>query len=73
MTELEKLFYLCGISADYLDYGGQRREVPLAQRQRVLRLMGLEPEDPAALAAAVERLDADPWRRWLPHYSIIAA
>ena len=29
MTELEKLFYLCGISADYLDYGGQRREVPL--------------------------------------------
>ena len=73
MTDLEKLFYLCGISADYLDYGGQRREVPLAQRQRVLRLMGLEPEDPAALAAAVERLDADPWRRWLPHYSIVAA
>lgn len=73
MTELDKLLYLCGISADYLDYGGQRREVPLAQRQRVLRLMGLEPEDPDALAAAVERLDADPWRGWLPHHHIVTA
>lgn len=73
MTELEKLFYLCGISADYLDYSGQRREVPLAQRQRVLRLMGLEPQDPAALSATVERLDTDPWRRWLPHYSVVAS
>ncbi len=73
MTELDKLLYLCGISADYLDYGGQQREVPLAQRQRVLRLMGMEPEDPAAVAAVVERLDADPWRHWLPHYNIVAA
>ena len=73
MTELDKLLYLCGISADYLDYGGQRREVPMIQRQRVLRLLGMEPEDPAALAAAVERLDTDPWRRWLPPYSVVAA
>lgn len=73
MTELDKLFYLCGISADYLDYGGQRREVPMIQRQRALRLMGIDPEDPAAVAAAVERLDIDPWRRWLPHYSVVAA
>ena len=73
MTELDKLFYLCGISADYLDYGGQRREVPMIQRQRALRLMGIDPEDPAAVEAAVERLDIDPWRRWLPHYSVVAA
>lgn len=73
MTELDKLFYLCGISADYLDYGGQRREVPMIQRQRALRLMGIDPEDPAAVEVAVERLDIDPWRRWLPHCSVVAA
>lgn len=73
MTELDKLLYLCGISADYLDYGGQRREVPFAQRQRVLRLMGMEPADPAAVAAVVERLDADPWRHWVAHYSVVDA
>ncbi|MFU8763131.1 MAG: 4-alpha-glucanotransferase [Haliea sp.] len=73
MTELDKLFYLCGISADYLDYGGQRREVPMIQRQRALRLMGIDPEDPAALAAAVQRLDTDPWRHWLSHCSVVAA
>lgn len=73
MSELEKLFYLCGISADYLDYHGQRQEVPLAQRQRALRLMGIEPTDPLALATAVAELDVAPWRLWLPRYSVTAA
>ncbi|MEQ9463046.1 MAG: 4-alpha-glucanotransferase [Haliea sp.] len=73
MTELDKLLYLCGISADYLDYGGQRQEVPMAHRQRVLRLMGVDSGDPGALAAAVDRLDVDPWRHWLPHHSVVAA
>lgn len=65
MSEMERLLHLCGIPGDYLDYGGERRQVPWQHRLRALRIMGYEAEDRDAVAAAVDQLAAEPWRHWL--------
>ncbi|HEY7776548.1 MAG TPA: 4-alpha-glucanotransferase, partial [Kineobactrum sp.] len=73
MTQMERLLSLCGIPADYLDYGGERREIPWAHRVRALRLMGYETQDPAAIAAATDELEAEPWRHWLQSTYVVSA
>lgn len=73
MEELEKLFYLTGISAEYLDYHGTCRQVPPAWRRRALELLGCDPDDPEALRSAVEALDVAPWRQWLGDCEIVDA
>ena len=73
MDELEKLFYLSGVSAEYRDYHGVRREVPLAWRRRALQLMGFDPDEPASLRAGIEALDVDPWRHWLGDVQVVEA
>lgn len=72
MDDLDKLMYLSGISADFLDYSGQRREVPREDRVRALRVLGFDPDDPAAVSRAIEALDADPWRSVLRPVYIVA-
>ncbi|QIB65198.1 4-alpha-glucanotransferase [Kineobactrum salinum] len=73
MDELEKLLYLTGVSSQYLDYGGERREVPAAHRLQALRVMGYVPDDPAAVRAAVAELDEAHWRQWLDPCYVVAA
>lgn len=73
MDDLEKLLYLTGVSAEYLDYGGERREVPRQHRLRTLRVMGYQPDDPAAVRAAVTALDEASWRQWLDPCYVVAA
>lgn len=73
MDELEKLFYLTGISAEYLDYHGSCRQVPPAWRRRALKVMGFDPEDPVALRAGIDDLDVAPWRHWLGECEIVDA
>ena len=65
MSDLEKLLYLTGVAADYLDYSGRHCTVAREDRLRVLRACGYDPDDSDALAAAVFALDARPWQHWL--------
>ncbi|TXS96584.1 4-alpha-glucanotransferase [Parahaliea maris] len=73
MDDLGKLLYLAGVSADYLDYHGVRREISHEDRLRALRAMGVNTEDTAAVSAAVNALDADPWRLPLRPWYILSA
>ena len=72
MNSLEKLLYLTGVSAEYLDYNGQLHQVPVWQRERVLEKQGINGTDAAAIERAVFELDALPWRSWLRPCTIIS-
>lgn len=71
MEEIDRLLYLTGVSAEYRDFRGQLRQVPAEWRRQALQLMGCDPDDPQALRAAVERLDVQPWRSWLPEAQVM--
>lgn len=68
---LEKLLYLSGVAAEYLDYAGVRRLVPQETRLQLLRLAGHAVDCPEAVAAEVFALDAEPWRHWLQPFHIL--
>jgi 4-alpha-glucanotransferase len=74
MDELNKLLYLAGVGADYLDYSGQLQRTELRDRLRALRVTGQYLDDPQALAQKVFQLDAAPWQRLLqPFYTCTTA
>ena len=51
---LLKLLDVMGIGSTYIDYGGSDVQIPLSDRLKVLQLMGIDPEDEAAVSRALE-------------------
>lgn len=72
MDNLEKLLYLAGVAADYLDYDGHHREFSRDQRLRVLQVMGYQVDDEQAVARHLFALDAQPWLHWLRPWYVVS-
>ncbi len=70
MNNQEKLLYLSGVAAEYLDYSGQCLTVPQQDRLQLLRLAGHDVESPDAVAAEIFELDARHWQQGLKPLSI---
>lgn len=66
MSDLDRLFYWRGISAEYFNYRGEHVEVPLEYRLNLLRAMGVDTESELSLQTEAYRLDVEPWNHWLP-------
>ena len=71
MDNTEKLFFLTGVAAEYLDYSGQRHVFPRETRRRVLQVCGLRANDENDIAKAVFELDAKPWQSWLLQFYLL--
>jgi 4-alpha-glucanotransferase len=63
---IEKLARLRGIGDAYHDYRGELRHFSLETKKNLLRAMGCNVDEPAALALELARLEAARWRRLLP-------
>ena len=72
MDALEKLLYLSGVAAEYLDYAGERQLVADSDRLRVLMALGYQPDAEQQIAEAVYELDAEPWTHWLKPFYVVA-
>ena len=70
MKTIEKLLYFRGVSAEYLDYFGQRVELPHEHRLKFLTEVGYDVANDEAVAKAVYELDAQPWKSWLKAFNI---
>jgi len=65
-TLIERLARLRGIGDAYHDYRGELKYFSLETKRNLLRAMGCNVEEPAALALELSRLEAARWRRFLP-------
>src|ERR1700719_308866 len=65
-TIIERLARLRGIGDAYHDYRGELRHFSLETKRNLLRAMGCNVDDPAALALELSRLEATRWRNFLP-------
>ena len=72
LNNLEKLLYLRGIAAEYYSYSGDLIAIPWEDRLQLLREMGDDPTDEAAIETAIYELDAKPWLSWLQSQHIIS-
>lgn len=72
MNELEKLLYLRRISADYINFSGERVVVPFESRLKYLQAAGYDVGDDTAINQAIFELDALPWQSWLQPFNIIS-
>ena len=71
MNNQEKLLYLRGVSAEYLNYSGERIVVPHELRLKFLQAVGYEVSNEEAICDAVFELDALPWKSWLTPFNIL--
>ncbi len=71
METLNQLMYWRGIASDYFNYKGERVEVSLDNRKSLVRAMGIDPEDLAAVASAAYALDVAPWTQWIQSFQVI--
>lgn len=71
MNNLDRLLYFRGVSAEYLNYSGERIVVPHEIRLKLLEAVGYKVDDEAGVAQAVFELDAQPWKRWLRTFNIV--
>jgi 4-alpha-glucanotransferase len=65
-TVIERLARLRGIGEAYHDYRGELRYFSLETKISLLRAMGCEVDDPAALALELGQLEVARWRKFLP-------
>jgi 4-alpha-glucanotransferase len=65
-ASLERLARLRGIGDAYYDYRGELRYFSLETKQALLRAMGCDVENPAALASELRELEVARWRKFLP-------
>jgi 4-alpha-glucanotransferase len=63
---IERLARLRGIGDAYHDYRGELKYFSLETKQALLRAMGCEIDDPAALALELRQLESARWRQFLP-------
>ena len=71
MSKLEKLLYLRGVAAEYLNYSGERTLIPREVRLKCLQAVGYDVGDEQCVQQAVYALDAAPWKSWLNPFHII--
>jgi 4-alpha-glucanotransferase len=65
-TVIEKLARLRGIGDAYHDYRGELRYFGLETKRSLLRAMGCNVDEPAALALELRQLEVARWRKFLP-------
>jgi 4-alpha-glucanotransferase len=65
-TVIERLARLRGIGDAYHDYRGELRHFSLETKRSLLRAMGCDVDDPAALALELSQLEMARWRKLLP-------
>ena len=70
MSEFESLFYWRGIAPDYFNYKGEHVTIPIENKLNLLKVMGVEVEDPKSVEAEAYNLDVKPWLQWLPEFSV---
>ncbi|WP_394200241.1 4-alpha-glucanotransferase [Shewanella waksmanii] len=64
---LDKLLYLRGVGAEFVDCSGQLTSISCQDRQAMLQAMlNVEVIDDALIAAQIDQLDVQPWRDMLP-------
>ena len=68
---IDKLARLRGIGEAYHDYRGELRYFTLQTKIGILRAMGCSPEDPAALAAEIGRLEDERQRGLVPSVAAV--
>ncbi len=73
MSDLDRLFYWRGISADYFNYRGEHVTVPLDNRIKLLEAMGVDVSSEEVIAKEAYRLDVEPWQHWLPELYLCSA
>lgn len=73
MSDLDRLFYWRGITADYLNYRGEHVGVPLANRLNLLKAMGVDVSTAEAIEKEAYRLDVEPWKHWFPKLTMAPA
>jgi 4-alpha-glucanotransferase len=71
METLDQLLYWRGIASDYFNYRGEKIQVSLENRKALLRAMGIDPDDKAAVANAAYALDVAPWTEWVQPFQVI--
>ncbi|WP_053979642.1 4-alpha-glucanotransferase [Marinagarivorans algicola] len=71
METLNQLMYWRGIASDYFNYKGERVEISLNNRKALVRAMGIDPDDLAAVASAAYTLDVEPWTRWIQTFQVV--
>ncbi|MEO6990508.1 MAG: malto-oligosyltrehalose synthase, partial [Candidatus Baltobacteraceae bacterium] len=69
---LERLADLAGIESVHRDFYGRETRVSDETKTALLRAMGFEVGTPEAIAAAGERLDAEPWQSVLEPVYVVA-
>jgi len=65
-TSIDRLARLRGIGEAYHDYRGELRHFSLETKTALLRAMGCEVDEPAALALELGQLEVARWRKFLP-------
>ncbi|WP_086933159.1 4-alpha-glucanotransferase [Agarilytica rhodophyticola] len=73
MSDLDRLFYWCGVAADYLNYKGDHIHVPFENRINLLKAMGVDVSNADSVAADAHKLDVEPWMFWLKELNIVEA
>jgi len=73
MDNLDNLLYWRGITSDYFNYRGEKVEVSLDNRLRLLRAMGVDTSDTDQLQREAFELDVAPWQEWLPPFVVSVA
>jgi 4-alpha-glucanotransferase len=63
---IERLARLRGIGDAYHDYRGELRHFSVDTKRDLLRAMGCDVDDPAALALELSRMEVARWRKFLP-------
>src|SRR5262245_24864292 len=66
-----RLAALRGLGEAYYDHRGELRWFSSATRAALLAAMGCDPDDPAALEAAIDGLGAERWRAMLPPVAVL--
>ena len=72
LNSLEKLLYLRGVAAEYINYAGDRVCVPYEVRLKVLEALGYDVFDDQSIQQAIFELDALPWKTWLQPFNIVS-
>ena len=65
-TVIERLANLRGIGDAYHDYRGELRHFSLETKKGLLRAMGCQVDEPAALARELSEFEVARWRKFLP-------
>ena len=63
---IERLARLRGIGDAYHDYRGELKHFSLETKKNLLRAMGCNVDEPAALALELSQLEVARWRKFLP-------